>query len=65
LKNLWSEKFLWRNTGPGTKIIEIDMGYMEVIDVADILKSAGIKEKTIFYGVEDIVTNNPIWKVFS
>jgi KUP system potassium uptake protein len=50
---------------PGLKVFEIDMGYMEVIDVADILKSAGIKEKTIFYGVEDIVTNNPIWKVFS
>lgn len=49
----------------GLKVFEIDMGYMEVIDVAEILRSAGIKEKTIFYGVEDIVTNNPVWKVFS
>lgn len=49
----------------GLKVFEIDMGYMEVIDVAEILKTAGIKEKTIFYGVEDIVTDNPVWKVFS
>jgi KUP system potassium uptake protein len=50
---------------PGLRVFEIDMGYMEVIDVAQILKDAGIKEKTIFYGVEDIVTSNPVWKVFS
>lgn len=49
----------------GLRVFEIDMGYMEVIDVAQILKDAGIKEKTIFYGVEDIVTSNPVWKVFS
>lgn len=49
----------------GLKVFEITMGYMEVIDVAKVLKSAGIKEKTIFYGVEDIVTDNPAWKVFS
>lgn len=50
---------------PGLRVFEIDMGYMEVIDVAQLLTDAGIKEKTIFYGVEDIVTSNPVWKVFS
>lgn len=50
---------------PGLRAFEIDMGYMEVVDVAEILKNAGIKEKTIFYGVEEIITNNPVWKVFS
>jgi KUP system potassium uptake protein len=50
---------------PGLRVFDIDMGYMEVIDVAQILKSSGIKEKTIFYGVEDIITSNPVWKVFS
>ena len=24
-----------------------------------------MKEKTIFYGIEDIVTGSPVWKVFS
>ena len=49
----------------GLKVFEINMGYMEVIDLAEILKAAGISEKTIFYGVEDIVTDNPAWKIFS
>jgi KUP system potassium uptake protein len=47
------------------KVFEIKTGYMEVIDVAQILKEKGIYEKTIFYGIEDIFTDNIIWKVFS
>ena len=38
---------------------------MEVLDVEAILKSYGINEKTIFYGVDEIATSNIIWKVFS
>ena len=38
---------------------------MEVIDVEEILEEAGISEKTIFYGVEEIHPTNPIWHVFS
>ena len=35
-------------------------------DIAiDILKNKGIDEKTIFYGVEDIITDNVLWKIFS
>ncbi len=49
----------------GLKVFKINMGYMEVINLGQILKTAGINEKTIFYGVEDIVTDNPAWKVFS
>jgi len=49
----------------GLRTFEITMGYMEVIDLSEILKTAGIDEKTIFYGVEDIVTDNPAWKIFS
>ncbi|HUV82925.1 MAG TPA: hypothetical protein VMW53_07625 [archaeon] len=29
------------------------------------LKESGIDEKTIFYGIEAIVTENIIWKIFS
>src|SRR4030043_696572 len=49
----------------GLRIFEIQVGYMEVPDIEEILKEAGIEEKTIFYGLEDIVTGNFIWKIFS
>lgn len=49
----------------GLRVFEIRMGYMEVIDVERILKHSGIDEKTIFYGLEEIVTTNVIWKVYS
>jgi KUP system potassium uptake protein len=34
-------------------------------DIEEILKEAGINGKTILYGLEDIVTGNVIWKIFS
>ena len=49
----------------GLRVFEIRMGYMEIIDLVDMLRKEGINEKTIFYGEEDIITNNPVWKVFS
>ncbi len=49
----------------GLKVFEIKAGYMEVVDVEQILKEQGIYEKTIFYGIEDIFASNIVWKVFS
>ncbi len=49
----------------GLRVFEIKLGYMEVVDVEQILKHEGIYEKTIFYGTEDIITRNIIWKIFS
>ncbi|HBA89776.1 MAG TPA: potassium transporter Kup [Geobacter sp.] len=49
----------------GLDSFEIFAGYMEVIDIESLLKKNGINEKVIFYGVEDITTGNPIWKIFS
>lgn len=49
----------------GLRSFEIQLGYMEVVDVEEILKEAGIDEKTIFYGLEDIATRNIVWKLFS
>jgi len=49
----------------GLRVFEIYMGYMEVIDVEQILKENGIEEKTIFYGLEDIVSDNVIWRIYS
>ena len=48
----------------GLRVFEIQMGYMEVINIEGILRKAGIQERTVFYGVEDISTNNPLWKAF-
>ncbi len=49
----------------GLRVFEIRIGYMEVPDVAGILKTAGIKAKVIFYGHDEITSNNIIWKIFS
>jgi KUP system potassium uptake protein len=38
---------------------------MEVIEIERLLKENGIKEKVIFYGIEEITTNNPFWRIFS
>ena len=51
--------------GPGLEGFEIQAGYMEVIDIEQIIRQHGIHEKVIFYGIEDISTTNPIWKLFS
>jgi KUP system potassium uptake protein len=51
--------------GPGLDAFEVNAGYMEVIDIEKLLKKHGVQEKVIFYGVEDISTNNPVWRVFS
>jgi KUP system potassium uptake protein len=48
----------------GLSIFEIYLGYMEIVDISTILKEADIEEKTIFYGMEDIVTNHVAWKIF-
>lgn len=57
--------FFNADLAPGLRSFEIQIGYMEVVDVEDILREANIQEKTIFYGVEDIIAGNIIWKVFA
>ncbi len=57
--------FFKEDLAPGLRSFEIQMGYMEVPDVEEILREAGIHEKTIFYGVEDIIPTNIIWQIFS
>ena len=51
--------------GTGLDAFEIRAGYMEVMDIERLLKKHDIEEKVIFYGIEDIDTTNPVWKVFS
>ncbi len=51
--------------GPGLDAFEIRAGYMEVIEIERLLKENGITEKVIFYGIEEITTGNPFWRIFS
>ncbi len=54
-----------REITPGLSIFEIYLGYMEIVDIGGILTDAGIEEKTIFYGMEDIVTTRIVWRIFA
>lgn len=49
---------------PGLQVFTIRTGYMEVIDIVSLLTSHGIDEKTIFYGIENIVSEKPFWKLY-
>jgi KUP system potassium uptake protein len=56
---------LTEGIGTGLDAFEIRAGYMEVIEIEKLLKRNGIEEKVIFYGIEDIETGNPVWRVFA
>lgn len=59
------ETVLKKSLATGIDVFEIRSGYMEVLDIEPLLKENGIGEKVIFYGVEDIATDNPIWRIFA
>lgn len=50
---------------PGLRYLSIQYGYMQVIHILTIMRQLGIEETTVFYGMEEIVTNNLIWKVYA
>ncbi len=56
--------FRQNEIGTGLYVFTIRYGYMEVIDLMEIIRNAEIHEKTIFYGMEEIVTDNLVWKIF-
>lgn len=49
----------------GLSHLSITYGYMQIIDLMRIIRESGIQEKTIFYGMEEIVSRNIVWKIFS
>lgn len=59
------ETKLKKNIGTGLDGFMIKSGYMEIFDIELLLKQNEINEKVIFYGIEDIYTSNPVWKIFS
>ena len=56
--------FFRSDLADGIRVFEVQMGYMEVVDVEEILREEGIEERAVFYGLEDIITSNPVWKIF-
>lgn len=53
------------NVAKGLNVLTIDVGYMEIFKLERVLKALDIEERAIFYGVEDIETNNFFWHIFS
>ncbi|HOX36199.1 MAG TPA: KUP/HAK/KT family potassium transporter [Methanoregulaceae archaeon] len=54
-----------RNLAPGLHAFTIIAGYMEFVDVIGLLHDDNIHEKTIFYGVENIVSDKFFWKIYA
>lgn len=53
------------NVAEGLNVLSIDVGYMEVFRLEKVLKAVDIEERAIFYGTEDIETNNFFWHIFA
>ncbi len=49
----------------GLSGIVITAGYQEILDLAQALKKYQLREKVIFYGMEDIQTSDPLLKIYS
>ena len=59
---------VWRfaeDPAEGIRVFEVSAGYMEVVDIDHIMNEAGIKARVIFYGVEDILTTSPVWRIYA
>ena len=50
---------------PGLRLFTLQAGYMEVVDVEQIFRKAGIVGSTIFYGFEEITSANILVKIFA
>ena len=56
---------LKNEVSPGLSQFLLRAGYSEVVDVEAIMKKYNIDETVIFYGFEEIVSNNIFWKIFA
>ncbi|MDD3420100.1 MAG: KUP/HAK/KT family potassium transporter [Candidatus Gastranaerophilales bacterium] len=65
LDEAYGLSFEFTDVAPGLRLFKINVGYMQVFNVEKILNNAGIKEKVIFYGLEDIETTNVFWNLFA
>ncbi len=53
------------NIAEGLSGVKIEKGYMEIIDIHEVLKENGINEKIIFYGVDDIIAKHPLKRLYA
>jgi KUP system potassium uptake protein len=53
-----------RNLVQGLHAFKITAGYMEIFDIIDLLRKEGIEEKTIFYGMENVISDKLFWKMY-
>jgi KUP system potassium uptake protein len=53
-----------KNLGPGLHAFMITAGYMEILDIPYLLRTEAISEKTIFYGMENVVSDRFFWKLY-
>lgn len=51
--------------GEALDLLVISSGYMEKLNMEQILKGQSINERTIFYGDEEIVSDNLFWKLYA
>jgi KUP system potassium uptake protein len=49
----------------GLELLVINAGYMEILNIEQILKDKSIEERTIFYGDEEIVSKKFRWKLYA
>ncbi len=49
----------------GLDLFKIEFGYLEFVNVEEILKESGIDEKVIFYGFEEIITDKWFYKIYA
>lgn len=57
--------FFKERVAEGLRVFEVHCGYMEVPNITKILDDAGIEAKAIFFGMDEIVTKNPLWRIYS
>jgi KUP system potassium uptake protein len=50
---------------PGLHVFTVTAGYMEVFNIVGLLKERSIDAKAIFYGIENVVSDAPLWKLYS
>lgn len=49
---------------PGVRVFEVHQGYMEVLNIEHVLRAADIDPRVIFFGMHEIITKNPFWKIY-
>lgn len=49
----------------GLSVFEIKAGYMEILDIDKILVENKVESKVIFYGVEEIITENFLYQIYA